>query len=285
MYYIEQAPDQNLIRYPEDTDPSYNHIIASNHFIKVLPPPSSGESVTRYNTMRNGLINLYSTGDGKVDSTEAWGILGSIADIIAPTILSMVVRPNSMEVDVSFGKVVNGTFTSATDIQPQTYTWASLFPSHDVQQPPQPLVAIHVSELTQALETMPAVAPTPTGSDTSGYEWWYTSWHYFVAYESLKDALRSDGTPFVEVSDSDIASGLLLNSDGSPRYPIVISLASEAMSNTEVAPLRAYVNAGGFLFVGSSSFTRNPNGTTRGDFALASEMGLHMTNASLQNWY
>ncbi len=36
--------------------------------------------------------------------------------------------------------------------------------------------------------------------------------------------------------------------------------------------------------VGSSSFTRNPNGTTRGDFALHAEMGLHMTNASLQNW-
>ena len=148
-----------------------------------------------------------------------------------------------------------------------------------------PVVAIHVSALTQALEGMPASPPTPTGPGTSGYEWWYTSWHYFVMYESLKEALRSDGTPFVEVTDEDIRNGWLINPDGSPRYPIVISLASEAISNDEVAPLRNYVTAGGFLFVGSSSFTRNPDGTTRTDFALAAEMGLHVASANLQNWY
>ena len=148
-----------------------------------------------------------------------------------------------------------------------------------------PVVAIHVSALTQALEGMPASPPTPTGPGTSGYEWWYTSWHYFVMYESLEEALRSDGTPFVEVTDEDIRNGWLINPDGSPRYPIVISLASEAISNDQVAPLRNYVTAGGFLFVGSSSFTRNPDGTTRTDFALAAEMGLHVASANLQNWY
>ena len=69
-------------------------------------------------------------------------------------------------------------------------------------------------------------------------------------YESLKEALRSDGTPFVEVTDADISAGRLLNADGTPRYPIVISLASEAIRNDEVVPLRSYVVAGGFLFVG-----------------------------------
>ena len=162
---------------------------------------------------------------------------------------------------------------------------ALVVPQQAIAQPPQPFVAIHVSELTQALETMPAVAPTPTGSGTSGFQWFYTSWHYFVAYESLQEALRSDGTPFVTVSDSDIAAGNLLNSDGSPRYPIVISLASEAIADNETTPLSNYVSAGGFLLVGSSAFTRNPDGTTRGDFALASEIGLHMANPSLQNWY
>ena len=149
---------------------------------------------------------------------------------------------------------------------------------------PVPAVAIHVSELTQVLETTPASPPTPTGAGTTGYQWWPTSWHYFVMHESLKEALRSDGTPFVTVSDADIAAGRLLNPDGSPVYPIVISLASEAIADAEIAPLRNYVSAGGFLFVGSSAFTRNPNGTTRGDFALASEMGLHMVNTGLQNW-
>ena len=152
-------------------------------------------------------------------------------------------------------------------------------------QAPAPLVAIHVSELTQALETKPAALSTPTGAGTSGFEWWYVSWHYFVAYESLQEALRADGTPFVTVSDSDIAAGKLLNADGSPLYPILISLASEAVADNEIPPLRSYVSAGGHLFVGSSSFTRNPDGTSRGDFALAGEMGLHMANAGLLNWY
>jgi hypothetical protein len=104
-------------------------------------------------------------------------------------------------------------------------------------------------------------------------------------YEALKEAFRSDGTPSVAVSDSDISAGRLLCPDASPKYPILISLASEAIDDAEIAPLRNYVAAGGFLFVGSSALSRHPDGTTRGDFALAQEMGLHMVNRSLQNWY
>jgi len=157
--------------------------------------------------------------------------------------------------------------------------------AQEVSTYPEPVVAIHVSELTQALETMPAKPPTPpAGPDTTGYEWAYTSWHYFVAYESLKEALRSDGTPFVEISDADIISGKLLQTDGSPRYPILISLASEAVSDAEIGPLRNYVNVGGSLLIGSSAFTRNPDGTMRNDFALANEMGVHVVDPSLDNW-
>jgi len=144
-------------------------------------------------------------------------------------------------------------------------------PAFQATMVPEPVVAIHVSEHTQAL-------------DTGGT--WYTSWHYLVIVESLKEALSSDGTPFVEVSDADIAAGHLLYPDGSPRYPIVISLASEAIADAEIAPLRDYVAAGGFLFVGSSAFTRHADGTPRGDFALADEMGLHVANPDhSQNWY
>jgi hypothetical protein len=150
-------------------------------------------------------------------------------------------------------------------------------------QATQPLVAIHDSELTRALETRPAVAPTPTGPGTTGFEWWMIDWHYFVMPEAMKEALRSDGTAFTVIGDSNIASGLLLT-NGLPKYPIVISLASEAIRNDEIAQFTNYVAAGGFLFVGSSAFTRNTNGTTRGDFAFANEMGVHMVNASLGNW-
>jgi hypothetical protein len=147
----------------------------------------------------------------------------------------------------------------------------------------QPVVAIHDSELTRALETMPAVAPTPSGSGTTGKQWWPKDWHYFVMPEAAKEALRSDGTAFTVVSDSNISSGLLL-SNGLPRFPILISLASEAMTDDEIAPLTNYVAAGGFLLIGSSSFTRTTNGTTRSDFAFANELGLHMVSNSLTNW-
>jgi hypothetical protein len=101
--------------------------------------------------------------------------------------------------------------------------------------------------------------------------------------DSLKEALRSDGTAFTVVSDSNIASGVLL-SGGVPRYPIVISLASEAVRNDEIAALTNYVAAGGFLFVGSSSFTRQTNGASRGDFALGGPLGVRMVAGTLANW-
>ncbi len=56
----------------------------------------------------------------------------------------------------------------------------------DSADPPVPVVAIHVSEHTAALETLTATAPTPTGSETSGKEWWITSWRYFVAYQKSR---------------------------------------------------------------------------------------------------
>jgi hypothetical protein len=143
-----------------------------------------------------------------------------------------------------------------------------------------PVVAIHDSELTRALESMPAAPPTPA---TTGFQWWTTDWHYFLMPDSVKEALRSDGTAFTVISDANITSGLL-RPNGRPKYPIIISLASEAIRDNEIASLTNYVAAGGFLMVGSSSFTRNPDGTSRGDFAIAEAMGIHMVNSNLQNW-
>src|ERR1041385_3404028 len=146
----------------------------------------------------------------------------------------------------------------------------------------QPLVAIHDSELTRALETMPASGGTPTGAGTTGKQWWPTNWHYFVMPEAIKEALRSDGTAFTVVGDSNITSGALLV-NGSPRYPIMISLAAEAIRDDEIAQLTNYVAAGGFLFVGSTSLTRNTNGTTRGGFAFPNELGVHMSVPAVTN--
>jgi hypothetical protein len=152
-----------------------------------------------------------------------------------------------------------------------------------VGQDTQPLVAIHDSELTRALESMPASGATPTGPGTTGNQWWPTDWHYFVMPEAMKEALRSDGTAFTVVGDSNITSGVLI-ANGAPKYPILISLASEAIRDDEIAAFTNYVAAGGFLFVGSSAFTRNTNGTARSDFAFANQLGVHKLVTGLTNW-
>ena len=132
---------------------------------------------------------------------------------------------------------------------------------------------------------MPATGATPTGPGFTSNQWYITQWHYFVMPDTVKEALRSDGTDYTVVGDSNILAGVLTNTDGSPKYPILISLGSEAIDNSEIAALTNYVAAGGFLFVGGSSFTRNTNGTTRGDFAIANAMGVQMVNPGLTNWY
>jgi hypothetical protein len=147
----------------------------------------------------------------------------------------------------------------------------------------QPMVAVHDSELTRALESMPASGATPTGAGTTGNQWWPTDWHYFVMPEAVKESLHSDGTAFTVVGDSNIVAGSLL-ANGAPRYPIVVSLAAEAIRDEEIAAFTNYVAAGGFLLVGSSSFTRTTNGTARGDFAFANALGLHTATAGLNNW-
>ena len=161
--------------------------------------------------------------------------------------------------------------------------WLAGAPALLTAQNTQPLVAIHDSELPRALETMTASNGTPTGLGTTGNQWWPTNWHYFVMPESIEHALQADGTPYTVVGDSNINNGALL-SNGVPVYPIVISLASEAIEDSEIAQFTNYVAAGGYLLVGSSAFTRETNGASRGDFAFANAMGVHMVSSSLTNW-
>ncbi len=176
VYYIEDSSSPgnssgpNLVRNAAYTDPTYDHIIATNHFLKITPPPTSGDTVIRYNTLRNGLISLYGTGDHTVDSQEAWTLLGKVADIVAPTLTSIVARPNRMEFDVSFAAMVNGVYKSAVNIQPQTYTWATLFPPPTVTVLPDLVIsAISVPASTNACQSISITDTTSNnGSAVAG---------------------------------------------------------------------------------------------------------------------
>jgi hypothetical protein len=123
-----------------------------------------------------------------------------------------------------------------------------------------PQVAVHVSAYTAA-------------------HWNNPYWKPFHPNRFLEEAFISDGTPYVEVSDATIESGGLL-SGGQPKYPILFSLGTESVSDTEAAQIAAYVQAGGTVYAGASAWTRYQDGTLRRDgagnavFALGSAMGL-----------
>ncbi|NNC92760.1 MAG: hypothetical protein HKN80_09740, partial [Acidimicrobiia bacterium] len=123
-----------------------------------------------------------------------------------------------------------------------------------------PAVAVHVSNDTR------------TGWPHNGTG---TGFPYDVLPESLRQALGSDGTPYVEVLDADIAGTgdptRTLLDGGTPRYPIVISLANEDLAPGVVSAMNAYVAAGGFLFIGGSGLTE-----------FESEVGLTATTGSYQ---
>jgi len=62
------------------------------------------------------------------------------------------------------------------------------------------------------------------------------------------EALRSDGTPHVVVRDADIETGRLLRTDGTPRLPILVSLAAEAVDDGAFEKLEAHrLTAAGLL--------------------------------------
>ncbi len=136
---------------------------------------------------------------------------------------------------------------------------ANLLPASQVSANPLPVaaryvVAVHVSENT--VNT-----------------WSYRNWKHWHASEFLIRALDSDGTPYDLVSDAQIEAGQLFE-NGALRYPILISLGNEALSDTARDQIRSFVSNGGHAYVGSSSWTKYPNGQPRPNFALGPEMGL-----------
>ena len=139
-----------------------------------------------------------------------------------------------------------------------------VFSSASVPPSESPVVAVHISQNTQS-------------------HWTLTAWTYYSIPKMLETVLKSDGTPYVEVSDQDIESGALLNA-GIPKYPILFSLASETISDSAASQISNYVAAGGFVFLSASSWTKNSDGSLRTDFALSNQIGLKSVNRPPNNW-
>ena len=104
------------------------------------------------------------------------------------------------------------------------------------------------------------------------------TWKSFHAVRFLEEALKSDGTPYVELTGSQIDSGALFSS-GTLNYPILISIGTECVSDTQINQIRSFASAGGTVFAGGASWTRDSSGNLRTSgghptFALSTEMGL-----------
>ena len=240
VYYIEDSPPvgPSIIRWAPDTDPGENFIIATNHFLKVMPPITSGDSVDRYNYLHNGLVNLLGTGDHEVDSTEAWSLLNGVADIVAPTLMSMVFRPNTMDFDVSFATTVNGVVTTATHVQPQTYAWASLFSSQGIT-------------ITATAGTGGTMLPLGTVSVASGGNQTFTitpNAGYTVS------ALTVDGAP-VTAGTSYTFTNVTATHSIAATFASTYVITSTAGTGGTISPLGTVSVPGG----GSQTFTITPN--------------------------
>jgi hypothetical protein len=114
----------------------------------------------------------------------------------------------------------------------------------------------------------------------SSVGWSSAHWLPFHPNRFLTAALTADGTPYDVLQGTDIAGGSLLDGASTPKYPILVSLSTESVSDAEATAIRNYVQAGGTVYVSGAAWTRYENGTPRLDanqnprFALGTEMGL-----------
>lgn len=133
-----------------------------------------------------------------------------------------------------------------------------------------PLVAIHISEYTAAHWT------------TLGGP--HNDWKYWHIYGFLMEAFQSDGTPYTVLTDANIEAGALLDS-GTPRYPIFISLAAACISDLEADQIRAYVQAGGHAYAGSTAWTRDETCQLRGASSNTGKYAWNTVNVYADNFF
>jgi len=119
--------------------PSYEHIIATNHFIQRYTPYAPwSASVTRYETITNDLLGYYATDDHVVNDAEAEQIL---RDVMGYTLHSVIAHPDEGSYEVYFARVSGynpvqfapAPYTPTAPrwtmrIKTQSYQWAELFP-------------------------------------------------------------------------------------------------------------------------------------------------------------
>ena len=156
-------------------------------------------------------------------------------------------------------------FSMPADVHTVRVNYESTTPSE-----PVPVVAIHVSETTDAC-----------WDSLSGP---YDDWKYWHIYGFLMESLKSDGTPYVVVSDAGITDGILM-SGTMPKYPILISLAAACISDATASEIKEFVQAGGHAYVGSTSWTRNESGVLRGVSGTSGKYAWTSVTVSADNYF
>jgi hypothetical protein len=135
---------------------------------------------------------------------------------------------------------------------------------------PTATVAIHISETTRGHWNSLGLP--------------HADWQQWHIYGFLMEQLRSDGTPFDVVLDTDIDAGLLMDVN-EPRYAILFSLVNDCISDSTAAQIENFVSAGGHAFVGSTSWTRDEDGNLRGEGSSTGKYDWNLINVSADNWF
>ncbi|MBX2849983.1 MAG: discoidin domain-containing protein, partial [Acidiferrobacterales bacterium] len=139
----------------------------------------------------------------------------------------------------------------------------------------QATVAIHLSENTKRNWQKLSSQPDYFGlahSNSRGWKYWHI--HGF-----LMEQLRSDGTPFKVVSDSEIRNGLLRDEMGLPRYATLFSLNNPCISDETSTEIDAFVIAGGGVISGGASWTRDQECEPRDTQITSSASESHFSNS------
>lgn len=123
---IEGDVEGQDVRHAAGDDP---YLYATNHYLLRDGGDMDGSTKTRYRILTEELARLTTTEDRQVDLQEAQGLLQDLA-ISWPSIMSVYMRPDVLELDIAFARTSGQNpvdVTMSPFVTPVHYTWQELF--------------------------------------------------------------------------------------------------------------------------------------------------------------